>query len=279
MAIAAHTLLLCGVPATAAARQNPRTALCNAHFQKHQQACAQHINALTLLAQHEMTAHLSRETSDPKLLAWHRPGLNLLHDLGQLLGLYAHTDLHHVHHLPKQDDITPWAIQHHERHAAHWQQRIAHLMHGFEQFLRTNWLLKTNQHDRNARMNPIPKTPQIPHSHAQRWLLAYDIRDPKRLQRVGRYLRQEGVRLQYSVYLLSGNREHIEHVVEQLRQLINEKADDVRIYPLTENTRIWGLGTQFDDGGNTLSDAFMDKLIQSETSNPTAEQGCKKLSY
>jgi CRISPR-associated protein Cas2 len=128
-------------------------------------------------------------------------------------------------------------------------------------------------------MNPIPKTPQIPHSHAQRWLLAYDIRDPKRLQRVGRYLRQEGVRLQYSVYLLSGNREHIEHVVEQLRQLINEKADDVRIYPLTENTRIWGLGTQFDDGGNTLSDAFMDKLIQSETSNPTAEQGCKKLSY
>ncbi|MDP2095899.1 MAG: CRISPR-associated endonuclease Cas1 [Hydrogenophaga sp.] len=140
MAIAAHTLLLCGVPATAAARQNPRTALCNAHFQKHQQACAQHINALTLLAQHEMTAHLSRETSDPQLLAWHRPGLNLLHDLGQLLGLYAHTDLHHVHHLPKQDDITPWAIQHHERHAAHWQQRIAHLMHGFEQFLRIHWL-------------------------------------------------------------------------------------------------------------------------------------------
>lgn len=139
-AIAAHTLLLCGVPATAAARQNPRTALCNAHFQKHQQACAHHINALTQLAQHELTAHLSRETSDPQLLAWHRPGLNLLHDLGELLGLYAHTDLHHVHQLPKPDDITPWAIRQHERHAAHWQQRIAHLMHNFEQFLRTHWL-------------------------------------------------------------------------------------------------------------------------------------------
>ncbi|MEY4979614.1 MAG: hypothetical protein RLZZ352_1884 [Pseudomonadota bacterium] len=140
-AIAAHSLLLCGVPASAAARQNPRTALCNAHFLKHQQACGQHINALTLLAQHELTSHLSRETSDPQLLAWHRPGLNLLHDLGQLLGLYAHTDLHHTLELPAHaDDISAWAIRHHERHSAHWQQRIAHLLHDFEQFLRNHWL-------------------------------------------------------------------------------------------------------------------------------------------
>lgn len=140
LAIAAHTLLLCGVPATAAARHNPRAALCNAHFQKHQQACAHHINALTLLAQHELTAHLSRETSDPQLLAWHRPGLNLLHDLGQLLGLYAHTDLHHSPHLPSADEVTPWAIRQHEKHSAHWQQRIGHLLVGFEQFLRSHWL-------------------------------------------------------------------------------------------------------------------------------------------
>lgn len=108
-----------------------------------------------------------------------------------------------------------------------------------------------------------PKTHRmqsIPHSHAQRWLLAHDIRDRKRLQRIWRFLRQEGVRLQYSVYLLAGTRQHVENIIEQLRELIDEDADDVRIYPLTENTRIWGLGTQFNDGGNTLCDAFMDKL-------------------
>lgn len=112
------------------------------------------------------------------------------------------------------------------------------------------------------RMQPIP------HSHAQRWLLAHDIRDKKRLQRVWRFLSQEGVRLQYSVYLLAGTRQQVEAIIDRLQQLIDESADDVRIYPLTENTRIWGLGTQFNDDGNTLCDAFMDQLRQAD---PQAE--------
>ena len=111
---------------------------------------------------------------------------------------------------------------------------------------------------------PSKRTLPIPHSHAQRWLLAHDIRDKKRLQKVWRYMRQEGVRLQYSVYLLAGTRHQIEGIIDRLRELIDERADDVRIYPLTENTRIWGLGTQFNDDGNTLCDAFMDKLIQAD---------------
>ena len=94
----------------------------------------------------------------------------------------------------------------------------------------------------------------IPHSHAQRWLLAHDIRDKRRLQRVWRFLRQEGVRLQYSVYLLAGT--------------------------LTENTRIWGLGTQFNDDGNTLCDAFMDQLRQADQgTEPSTEPDDKRLSF
>jgi hypothetical protein len=58
-----------------------------------------------------------------------------------------------------------------------------------------------------------------------------------------------------------------------LREIIDARADDVRIYPLTENTRIWGLGTQFNDDGNTLSDAFMDKLkaVDHDTEPSSAE--------
>jgi hypothetical protein len=140
LAIAVQTLLLCGVPTTAAARYNPRTALCNAHFQKHHQACARHVNALALLAQHELAAILAQEVSQPQLLAWHRPGLNLLEDLSQLLSLHAHTDLHHAPLMPAPDQLTPWSIRHYERHTAHWQQRIGQLVYGFEQFLRTHWL-------------------------------------------------------------------------------------------------------------------------------------------
>lgn len=139
-AIAAQTLLLCGVPTTAAARHNPRTALCNAHFVKHQQGCAQQVDALALLAQHELAAQLAQETGAPQLLAWHRPGLNLIEDLGQVIGLHAHTDLHHAPLLPEADKLTPWAIRHYERHTAHWQQRIGQLMYAFEQFLRSHWL-------------------------------------------------------------------------------------------------------------------------------------------
>lgn len=134
-------------------------------------------------------------------------------------------------------------------------------------------------------MKPSPKTqqapnsPQVPHSHAQRWLMAYDIRDPKRLQRVGRYMNKEGLRLQFSVYVLKGSREQVEQVMEQLRQLIDEKFDDVRIYPLTEKTRIWGLGTQFADGENTLSDAYMDKIIQPQSEETTEDQARKGLSF
>jgi CRISPR-associated protein Cas2 len=121
---------------------------------------------------------------------------------------------------------------------------------------------------------------QLPHSHAQRWLLAHDICEPKRLRRVWQYLRQEGVRMQHSVYLLKGDRLAIERVMEQLRSLIDERCDDVRIYPLTENTRLWGLGTQFNDGSNQLCDAFMDKLrepVQASTDKPASAH--KKLSF
>ena len=127
---------------------------------------------------------------------------------------------------------------------------------------------------------PSTRTLPIPHSHAQRWLLAHDIRDKKRLQKVWRYMRQEGVRLQYSVYLLAGTRHQIEGIIDRLRELIDERADDVRIYPLTENTRIWGLGTQFNEGGNILCDAFMDKLKQAEPDTPeTTADDDTRLSF
>lgn len=139
-AIAVQNLLMCGVPTSAPARQNPRTALCNAHFQKHHQACAHFVNAIASLAQHELAAHLAHQTNDPELLAWHRPGLNLIEDLGNLIGLHAHTDMHHASLLPKPEQLTPWAIRNYEKHTAHWQQRIGHLMYAFEQFLRAHWL-------------------------------------------------------------------------------------------------------------------------------------------
>lgn len=144
LAIAAQVLLLCNVPITAQARGNPRAALCNAHRRKHQQACGSAVNALARLAQHALSAHLAKETGAPELLAWARPGLNLMSDLGALLALHAHTDVHHALEIPPphpaQKDLNAWAVHHYEGHTAHWQQRTAHLSWSFEQFLRSHWL-------------------------------------------------------------------------------------------------------------------------------------------
>ena len=112
-------------------------------------------------------------------------------------------------------------------------------------------------------MNHVPTPPKagiLAESSAQRWLLAHDIADPKRLRKVWRVMRKVGVPLQYSLYLLRGNRRAIDKTLDQLRDLIDNKSDDLRVYPLGENTRLWGLGTQFSDGGNTLTDELIDRL-------------------
>lgn len=112
-------------------------------------------------------------------------------------------------------------------------------------------------------MNHVPTPPNagiLAESSAQRWLLAHDIADPKRLRKVWRVMRKVGVPLQYSLYLLRGNRRAIDKTLDQLRDLIDNKSDDLRVYPLGENTRLWGLGTQFSDGGNTLTDELIDRL-------------------
>lgn len=140
LAIAAQVLLLCDVRADASARRDPRTALCNAHKTKHLRPCGDHVNAIAELARHELAAHLAREIPEPTLLAWHRPGLNLIADLGDLLAHHAHTDLHHAAMIPEPAQLGTWALRNYERQAGHWQYRIASVMQPFEQFLREYWL-------------------------------------------------------------------------------------------------------------------------------------------
>lgn len=73
-------------------------------------------------------------------------------------------------------------------------------------------------------------------------------------------MRKEGLALQYSIYLVHGNIVKIELLLDQLGMLINKRVDDIRVYPLGSNVRIWSLGNQFDEGGNTLSDDILNRL-------------------
>jgi CRISPR-associated protein Cas2 len=66
------------------------------------------------------------------------------------------------------------------------------------------------------------------------WLIAYDIADPRRLQRVHALLRDEAVPVQHSVFAARCSAAKIGAVRMAVADLIARREDDVRFYPVPE---------------------------------------------
>lgn len=64
------------------------------------------------------------------------------------------------------------------------------------------------------------------------FVICYDISNPRRLGRLYRYLLKRAVPLQYSVFLFSGDDRQLDRCMEGAIELIDEKQDDLRVYPL-----------------------------------------------
>ena len=65
-----------------------------------------------------------------------------------------------------------------------------------------------------------------------RYLISYDIREPRRLLRVMRRVRQQAIPVQYSVYYAELYAHELNQLVAGLEALIEPKIDDVRIYAI-----------------------------------------------
>jgi CRISPR-associated protein Cas2 len=78
----------------------------------------------------------------------------------------------------------------------------------------------------------------------QNFLLAYDIADPERLVRVHRKVRRHGIPLQYSVFLVPTNVPGLRELLDDLQALIDERVDDVRVYPLPSTIEVVYYGRQ-----------------------------------
>ncbi len=68
-----------------------------------------------------------------------------------------------------------------------------------------------------------------------RWLVTYDIVEPRRLARVFKLLKKNGVPVQYSVFFVPASAMQMGNLVIQLAKLIDAKTDDIRAYRLPEN--------------------------------------------
>ena len=76
------------------------------------------------------------------------------------------------------------------------------------------------------------------------WLVAYDIRAPRRLRRVHRYLRKLGLPAQYSAFTVEADDVQIADHLARLEHLIDTRADDLRAYHLPASCPVWRLGRQ-----------------------------------
>ncbi|NPA88508.1 MAG: CRISPR-associated endonuclease Cas2 [Epsilonproteobacteria bacterium] len=64
----------------------------------------------------------------------------------------------------------------------------------------------------------------------EKFLVAYDIRDLKRLRRVAKLLEKNGVRIEYSVFYMESTKDEMSEFAINLSVLIDPDEDDVRIY-------------------------------------------------
>ncbi len=86
-----------------------------------------------------------------------------------------------------------------------------------------------------------------------RCLIAYDICEPRRLQRVQRHLQQYARPLQRSVYLFEGNEADFSRCLTGLEQRIDAHHDDIRIYGIARMSQLQSIGAGLNPEGIWLS--------------------------
>lgn len=74
------------------------------------------------------------------------------------------------------------------------------------------------------------------------YLVCYDIASPRRLGRVYRFMKGRGIHLQYSVFHCTLTWEELRKIKIVLNSLIDEKKDDIRIYPLPAKSKVFVMG-------------------------------------
>ena len=78
----------------------------------------------------------------------------------------------------------------------------------------------------------------------QWYLLAYDIRNPRRLQRTHAFVKKLGIPLQKSVFLVRADPDGLERLKDGIRQRVHGRRDDVRLYPIPGPSALWAAGLQ-----------------------------------
>lgn len=93
------------------------------------------------------------------------------------------------------------------------------------------------------------------------YLIAYDIANPRRLSRVHRILKKQGLPVQYSVFTVVCKRPALLRLLSKIELQIDVCEDDVRCYRLPENAETTMMGKQYFPEDVMLFTAGLNHLI------------------
>lgn len=89
----------------------------------------------------------------------------------------------------------------------------------------------------------------------QKWfIIAYDVRDRKRLQRLYKCVRQEAYALHESVFLFRGTAVQLKAFEAKMKQRIRKNEDDLRIYPVSASAMFAFVGIGINEPGIIIED-------------------------
>jgi len=74
------------------------------------------------------------------------------------------------------------------------------------------------------------------------YIVSYDIACPRRLLRVQRTIKGEGIAAQRSVFLVHGTEHDINDLLDRLAKMIVDREDDLRGYPIRDPADLWTSG-------------------------------------
>jgi CRISPR-associated endonuclease Cas2 len=72
--------------------------------------------------------------------------------------------------------------------------------------------------------------------------MAYDIADPKRLAKIHRLMKKEGIAAQKSVFFIRGTEKDINTLMDRIAKVMKLGEDDLRAYPITKPADVWTNG-------------------------------------
>jgi len=88
------------------------------------------------------------------------------------------------------------------------------------------------------------------------YMIVYDIADEKRLRKVHRVMKSNGLPVQRSVFFYSGHQKAVNQLLDKIAAVMSKEDDDLRAYPVRHPRNVWATQGSVLDQAPLCSDSL-----------------------